>query len=68
LGSGTIEIDGKKIPTGPISSLPKARAIAAELTRWVAEERMLLSPPLQQLPQVGSQSFKPLEIRSEEAI
>ncbi len=68
LRSGMIEIDGKRIPTGPISSLPKARAIAQELKRWVAQERMVLAPPLQQLPQVGSQSFKPLEIRSEEAI
>ena len=68
LRSGEIEIDGKRIPTGPISSLPKARAIAAELKRWVSEERMLLTKPLQQLPQVGSQATKPLEIRSEEAI
>jgi len=28
LRSGTIEIDGKTVRTGPISSLPKARAIA----------------------------------------
>lgn len=68
LRSGSIEIEGKKVPTGPISSLPKARAIAAELKRWVAQERFTLAPPLQQLPQVGSQSVKPLEIRAEEAI
>lgn len=68
LRSGQIEIDGKKIPTGPISSLPKARRVAEELKRWIVEHRFTLAPPLQQLPQIGSQSPKPLEIRAEEAI
>lgn len=68
LRSGEIEVEGKKVPTGPISSLPKARRIAAELKRWVVEHHFTLAPPLQQLPQVGSQSFKPLEIHAEEAI
>lgn len=68
LRSGSIEVEGKKVPTGPISSLPKARRIAEELKRWVVDHRFTLAPPLQALPQVGSQSFKPLEIRSEEAI
>jgi len=68
LRSGQIEIDGKKIPTGPISSLPKARRVAEELKTWITEHRFTLAPPLQPLPQIGSQSFKPLEIRAEEAI
>ncbi|MHB8704981.1 MAG: homocysteine biosynthesis protein [Coriobacteriia bacterium] len=68
LRSGEIEVDGQKISTGPISSLPKARAIAAELKRWITEERFTLTQPLQVLPQPGSQAVKPLEIRSEEAI
>ncbi|MDO8879223.1 MAG: homocysteine biosynthesis protein [Coriobacteriia bacterium] len=68
LRSGSIEVGGKTIPTGPISSLPVARRIASELKRWVAEERFTLAPPLQALPQVGSQAFKPLEIRTGEAI
>ncbi|MCG2808237.1 MAG: homocysteine biosynthesis protein, partial [Coriobacteriia bacterium] len=68
LRSGQIEIDGKKIPTGPISSLPKARRVAEELKAWITEHRFTLAPPLQPLPQIGSQSFKPLEIRAEEAI
>jgi len=68
LRTGSIEIDGKKVPTGPISSLPTARKIAAELKRWIAEEKFTLAPPLQQLPQPGTQGFKPLEIRTEEAI
>ena len=69
LRSGSITIDGKKIPTGPISSLPKARAIAAELKRWIVEERFALNEPAQTLPGPDSgQTQKPLEIRSEEAI
>ena len=68
LRSGTIEVEGKKVPTGPISSLPKARAIATELKRWVAEERFTLAPPLELLPQPGTQGVSPLEIKSEEAI
>lgn len=68
LRSGCIEVDGKRVPTGPISSLPKARAIAAELKRWIAEERFALAAPVQLLPQVGSQAQKPLEIKTGEAI
>jgi uncharacterized protein (DUF39 family) len=40
LRSGSIEVEGKMVPTGPISALPKP----------------------------GEQGFKPLEIRTEEAI
>lgn len=68
LRSGCIEVEGKRVPTGPISSLPKARAIAAELKRWVAEAGFTLSAPAQLFPQVGSQTTKPLEIRTGEAI
>ena len=42
--------------------------IAAELKRWVAEERFTLAAPLELLPQPGTQASKPLEIRTEEAI
>lgn len=67
LRTGTIEIGGTRVPTGPISSLPKARRIAAVLKQWIAERGFTLSPPLLPLPQPGTQSFKPLEIRTEEA-
>lgn len=68
LRSGSIEIDGKRIPTGPISSLPKARRIASVLKGWISEGRFTLTQPLRTLPQPGSQPFKPLEIRTEEAL
>lgn len=68
LRSGSIEIEGKTVPTGPLSSLPKARAIATTLKGWITEQRWTLAPPLQSLPLPGEQGFKPLEIKSEEAI
>ena len=68
LRTGDVTIEGKRVPTGPISSLPKARRIAALLKEWVGERRWTLNPPLQQLPQTGSQGVKPLEIRNEEAV
>ncbi len=67
LRSGEIEIDGKRVQTGPISSLSKARRIASELKTWITEQGFTLTQPLQLLPQPGSQSTKPLEIRAEEA-
>jgi uncharacterized protein (DUF39 family) len=68
LRSGSIEIDGKTVPTGPISSRKVARKIAAELKTWVAERGFTLQQPLELLPQPGTQSTKPLEICAEEAI
>jgi len=37
LRSGEIEVEGHKVPTGPVSSLKVARRIAEELKSWVAE-------------------------------
>lgn len=68
LRSGEIEIGGRKIPTGPVSSLPRARKVAAELKRWVAEERMQLTKPHELLPQPGTQGVKPLQDRGEEGV
>lgn len=68
LRSGEIEVEGRTVQTGPISSLAKARRIAEELKVWVRDRGFVLVPPLQQLPQPGSQGVKPLEVRAEEAI
>jgi uncharacterized protein (DUF39 family) len=68
LRSGSIEVDGRAVPTGPISSLPVARKVAAELKRWIVEERFTLTEPVQLLPQVGTQVVKPLEVRAGEEI
>lgn len=65
LRSGTIEVAGREIPTGPASSLPKAREVADELKRWITQERMPLTKPHELLPQPGTQSVSPLMDRSE---
>jgi uncharacterized protein (DUF39 family) len=63
LRSGTIVVEGRKVPTGPISSLPKARLIAATLKEWIAERRWTLTPPVAPLPGPGEQGVGPLEVR-----
>jgi len=68
LRSGEIEIQGKQVPCGPISSFPKARRIAATLKSWIVDDRFALTQPLEALPGPGSQSVGPLEVRGEEEI
>ncbi len=50
LRSGQIEIDGKKIPTAPLSSLKKAREIASELKEWIRKGDFLLQEPIETFP------------------
>ncbi len=45
LRSGAVEINGKKIPTAPMTSLKKSRDIAAELKRQVSCGEFLLTEP-----------------------
>jgi uncharacterized protein (DUF39 family) len=66
LRTGEIEINGKKVMTGPISSYAKAREIAGELKGWIEGGNFTLTEPLQPLP--ADQGFKPLDIKSGEAI
>ncbi len=50
LQSGTIKINGKKIRTSPVSSLSKARKIAAELKALLQNGLFEISRPVQLLP------------------
>lgn len=50
LRSGEIEIEGRKVQTAAMSSLPKAREIAAALKEWIAKGRFLLGKPVAALP------------------
>jgi len=50
LQSGSIEIDGKKVRTAPMSSLPKARKIANTLKQWIDNQNFTLSKPVQSFP------------------
>ncbi|MDD3553423.1 MAG: homocysteine biosynthesis protein [Deltaproteobacteria bacterium] len=50
LKSGFIEVEGKRVPTSPLSSLPKAREIASTLKRWIQSGHFLLGEPQELLP------------------
>jgi uncharacterized protein (DUF39 family) len=50
LKSGTIRLDGREIPTVPLSSMVKARKIAETLKARISEGRFLLGEPQMTLP------------------
>lgn len=54
LKSGKISINGKEVPTTPLSSYKKAREIAEILKEWIRRGEFLLSKPVQMLPSVES--------------
>jgi uncharacterized protein (DUF39 family) len=64
LKTGKIIVKGKGIPTGNLSSYPKAIEIAGILKDWIKKGEFLLSEPVAYLPGVESgYSFKPLRER-----
>ncbi|MDP2892324.1 MAG: homocysteine biosynthesis protein [Bacillota bacterium] len=63
LRSGSIEINGNRIPTAPLSSLKIAREIAEKLRDMIIKGEFLLTEPVAKLPMEGK--FKPLEIRGD---
>ena len=54
LKTGKITINGKTVPTGPLSSYPKARKVALALKEWIQKGKFLLGEPVQLIPSVGS--------------
>jgi len=54
LKSGEIELQGKKIPTSPLSSYARARQIATMLKEWIQKGDFLLTEPVQLLPSADS--------------
>ena len=50
LRSGEIKINNRRIPTAPLSSLYKAKQIAAELKERIINGRFLLTAPVAKLP------------------
>lgn len=50
LRSGEIEIKGKKVATGSLSSYRKAREIAQTLKEWISEGKFSLTEPLFSFP------------------
>jgi L-aspartate semialdehyde sulfurtransferase len=57
LRRGEIEIEGKKIPTSPLSSYSAAREIAETLKQWIASGSFLLGEPQENLPSVPFQTL-----------
>ncbi|MFH1674006.1 MAG: homocysteine biosynthesis protein [Pseudomonadota bacterium] len=53
LKSGTIRINGKDVPTVPMSSLVKAREIAEVLKQWILKGEFTLTEAQQTLPSVS---------------
>jgi uncharacterized protein (DUF39 family) len=50
LKSGKIIVNGKEVPTAPLSSYPRARKIAALLKEWINTGEFTLGEPSQLLP------------------
>ncbi len=50
LKSGAIEVNGRRVPTAPLSSVVRAREIAETLKSWIKEGRFLLTNPVAPLP------------------
>ena len=68
LKSGSIKVQGKKVPTASLSSYPRALEIAGILKEWILSGKFLLTEPVAPLPGVESGvTFKPLKERPLEA-
>jgi len=65
LKSGNVVLNGKGIPTSPLSSFKYAEEIAETLKRWVQAGTFILSRPAELLP--AYREFKPLEVRRYES-
>ncbi|NLM51551.1 MAG: hypothetical protein GX197_01845 [Firmicutes bacterium] len=52
LKSGKIMVQGKEVPTAPLSSYPKAREIAELLKAWIKKGDFTLTEPVAPLPTV----------------
>ncbi|MDH3392523.1 MAG: homocysteine biosynthesis protein [Desulfobulbaceae bacterium] len=50
LKSGQIEVDGKQVPTAPLSSVVRAREIAETLKQWILDGDFELEKPIKTLP------------------
>jgi uncharacterized protein (DUF39 family) len=68
LKSGRVKLKGKEVPTGSLSSYPRAVEIAHTLKEWIQAGKFLLTEPVAPLPGVESGiSVKPLKERPIEA-
>ncbi len=64
LKTGKIQVKGKEVPTGALSSYSKAAEIAETLKDWIKKGEFLLTEPVAPIPGVESGiTFKPLKER-----
>jgi uncharacterized protein (DUF39 family) len=64
LKSGSITVNGKKVPAAGLSSYARAGEIAATLKGWIETGAFLLTQPVEPLPSVDSEvRFKPMTER-----
>ncbi len=61
LFSGRVELNGKSVKTGCLSSLKTAREIADELGKWIEAKEFFITEPLEPLPR--DTVFKPMRIK-----
>ena len=54
LKSGSISVNGKKVPTAGLSSYARAREVANIVKDWIADGSFLLSEPVAPIPSVDS--------------
>ncbi len=54
LKSGEIVVQGKRVPTAPLSSYLRARQIAQTLKEWISDGQFLLGKPVELLPSADS--------------
>ena len=66
LRSGSVEINGKKIPTAPITSLHKSRQIAELLKIQIEKGEFEITKPVQRFPLTNT--LNPLEIKRNEDV
>jgi len=64
LRSGKVELNGKTVPTAPLSSLLMAREIAGILKNNIKESNFSLTEPIKQVEMFGD--FKSLKLKEEE--
>ncbi len=68
LRSGVIEVDGQQIQSVPLSSLGRAREIAATLKQWIQEGNFLLGEPVELLPSCPRHEYCPQPVEDFEEI
>ncbi|MEX1377766.1 MAG: homocysteine biosynthesis protein [Eubacteriales bacterium] len=64
LRSGRVELNGKQVPTAPMSSLFMAREIAQNLKENIKEGSFTLNKPIKEVDMFSE--FKPLKLKEEE--